>query len=506
MTKICADKRIIQTVLCLLLVMTVMTSCSMQGVTSAETDAAGTRMVDITMEGGTGKAHILSPVEVTETDGKLTAKLVWSSTNYDYMIAGGIRYENENPGGASTFTIGIDNTEEPLKVTADTVAMSVPHEIEYTILWGQDSSSKEEESYDASTDPAAVEKALKDAGFEKTGTCDLKYAKGFTIDRYGDLDYISIANSGDYLLVPEGADIPEDLAEKVRVLSRPVECTYLVSTSAMDLINACGALDAVKLSGTKESDWYIDEAKEAMKNGSILYAGKYSAPDYELILESGCGLAIENTMIYHEPAVMTKLEELGIPVLVETSSYEDHPLGRLEWIKLYGVLFDRESEAEDYFERQMDMIRPLLEDAPDTGKTVAFFHVTANGLINVRRNGDYITKMIEISGGHYVPENAGDGQGALSTLNMQMEDFYEGASQADIIIYNSTIGGEIRSVEELIDKNPLFKDFRAVKESEVYCTDRNLFQQVSGMAEFMRDLNDVENGVDRNYSYLNRLE
>ena len=114
--------------------------------------------------------------------------------------------------------------------------------------------------------------------------------------------------------------------------------------------------------------------------------------------------------------------------------------------------------------------------------------------------------MIEISGGHYVPENAGDSDSTLSTMNMQMEDFYEGASQADIIIYNSTIGGEILSVKELIDKNPLFKDFKAVKGSNVYCTDRNLFQQVSGMAEFIRDLNDVENGVDRDYSYLNRLE
>ncbi len=506
MTKICVSKRIVQTLLCLLLVMTVMTSCGMQGVTSADTAAAGTRMVDITMEGGSGKAHILSPVEVNETGGKLTAKLVWSSSNYDYMIVGGTRYENENPGGPSTFTIGIDDTEEPLVIIADTVAMSVPHEIEYTIIWGKDNGREEAESHDASTDPDAVEKALGEAGLEKTGTYDLKYAKGFSIDRYGDLDYISIPDSGDYLLVPEGTDIPAALAGKVKVLTKPLDSTYLVSTSTMDLVNACDALDAIKLSGTKESDWYIDEAREAMKNGSILYAGKYSAPDYERILEKGCDLAIENTMIYHEPAVMTKLEELGIPVLVETSSYEDHPLGRLEWIKLYGVLFDRESEAEDFFDRQMDIIGPLLEGAPDTGATVAFFHVTANGLINVRRSGDYITKMIEISGGHYVPENAGESESGLSTLNMQMEDFYEGASQADIIIYNSTIGGGIRSVEVLTDKNPLFKDFKAVKGSRVYCTDRNLFQQVSGMAEFMRDLNDVENGVDREYSYLNKLE
>ena len=77
----------------------------------------------------------------------------------------------------------------------------------------------------------------------------------------------------------------------------------------------------------------------------MLYAGKYRMPDYELILSKGCDLAIENTMIFHDPEVKEKLEELGIPVIVETSSYESDPLGRLEWIKLYGALFGKEKEA-----------------------------------------------------------------------------------------------------------------------------------------------------------------
>ena len=113
--------------------------------------------------------------------------------------------------------------------------------------------------------------------------------------------------------------------------------------------------------------------------------------------------------------------------------------------------------------------------------------------------------MIEISGGHYVPENAGDGENALSTMNMQMEDFYVGAKDADILIYNSTIAGEIGSVDELIRLNPLFEDFRAVREGRVYCTEQNLFQQTTGMADFIKDLNDIFNGIDREYTYIKRL-
>ena len=110
-----------------------LTSCASQGVKYAEE----TFLIDIGFEGGSKKACILSPVEVTDKDGKLTARFVWSSENYDYMIVNGIRYDNENNGGPSTFTVAVDNITEPLKVIGDTVAMSTPHEIEYVITWGE---------------------------------------------------------------------------------------------------------------------------------------------------------------------------------------------------------------------------------------------------------------------------------------------------------------------------------------------------------------------------------
>ena len=89
-----------------------------------------------------------------------------------------------------------------------------------------------------------------------------------------------------------------------------------------------------------------------MDAGEILYAGKYNAPDFERILSSSCGLAVESTMINHVPEVREKLEELGVPVLVDQSSYEPHPLGRTEWIKLYGALLGKEDEAERLFAEQ----------------------------------------------------------------------------------------------------------------------------------------------------------
>lgn len=340
---------------------------------------------------------------------------------------------------------------------------------------------------------------------EKTGQMTLAYATQYQVEYYGDYSLITIGEDQRFLLVPEGKDLPKNLPEDVVALQQPLDKTYLVSTSVMDLIRQLDCISYIRLSGSKAKDWYITEAKEAIEAGNMIYAGKYSAPDYECILNEGCNLAIENTMIYHTPEVKEKLEELGIPVLVERSSYETHPLGRLEWIKLYGLLFDALDEANAYFDSQVEQITPLLDQA-NTGKTVAFFSVNSSGAINVRKPGDYITQMITMAGGNYaladvVPEE----ENALSTMNMQMEDFYNAAQSADILIYNSAIEGEITSIDELLAKNSLFAQFDAVKKGNVYCTGKNFFQESTGMAEFVEDMHNVLGDADAHLTYLKKL-
>ena len=340
---------------------------------------------------------------------------------------------------------------------------------------------------------------------EKTGQMSLAYATQFQVEYYGEYSLITIGEDQRFLLVPEGKDVPKDLPDDVVALQQPLDKTYLVSTSVMDLIRQLDRISYIRLSGSKAKDWYITEAKEAIEAGDMIYAGKYSAPDYECILNEGCNLAIENTMIYHTPEVKEKLEELGIPVLVERSSYESHPLGRLEWIKLYGLLFDASDEANAYFDSQVEQITPLL-DQENTGKTVAFFSVNSSGAINVRKPGDYITQMITMAGGNYaLAEVVPEEENALSTMNMQMEDFYNAAQSADILIYNSAIEGEITSIDELLAKNSLFAQFDAVKKGNVYCTGKNFFQESTGMAEFVEDMHNVLVDADADLTYLKKL-
>lgn len=357
----------------------------------------------------------------------------------------------------------------------------------FFILGGISRNASAVESRTAAAENVGTEAAAL-PGLTYEGSMELSYAEQFSVDYYeGGFALITIGGTDRFLVVPEGAEAPEDLDGDIAVLRQPIENIYLVTTSAMDLFAAIDGLDSIRLSGTSAENWYVDAAREAMEEGSIVYAGKYSAPDYELILSENCGLAVESTMINHTPEVQETLESFGIPVLVERSSYESHPLGRVEWMKLYGVLLGKEELAEEKFQEQQAMLESV-ESQENTGKTVAFFYITSVGYANVRKSGDYVSKMIELAGGNYIFQDLGGEENAMSTMNMEMEQFYAKARDADYIIYNSTIDGELQTIDQLLDKSALLADFKAVKEGNVWCTQKNMFQETTGIGTMIVDI------------------
>ena len=114
----------------LLLSVLALCACLLGGCASATT---GGRLVDVSLEGGTGRASIATPAEVVEADGRDMVTIEWSSPNYDYMVVDGERYLPTNDGGNSTFSIPVLAYDEPFDVVADTTAMSTPHEIAYRL-------------------------------------------------------------------------------------------------------------------------------------------------------------------------------------------------------------------------------------------------------------------------------------------------------------------------------------------------------------------------------------
>ncbi len=355
---------------------------------------------------------------------------------------------------------------------------------------------------------AAETEAQTEGGLQIVESYPLQYAQQFRADKCSDGSTLITIGEQKYLVVPEGNTVPGDLDASTVVLQQPLDNIYLVSSSAMDPILALDGLDFVRLSGTKENSWYLPEVKAAMAEGSIQYAGKYSMPDYERILAANCSLAIENTMIYHTPEVKEELEGFGIPVLVERSSYESDPLGRMEWIKLYGILLNKTEKAEQVFAEAEQRIAPILTQEA-TGKTVAFFSVTSNNLITVRKGSDYVAKMIDMAGGNYVFSELTDDGNNLATINLSLEDFYAAARDVDILIYNSTIEGMVESREALVEKCPMLADFKAVQNGDVWVTSQSLFQQSMSLADLILDMNKVfteGTPADEELRFLTRLK
>ncbi|MDE6699488.1 MAG: ABC transporter substrate-binding protein, partial [Acetatifactor sp.] len=237
--------------------------------------------------------------------------------------------------------------------------------------------SSEEENYDGKLVP--------------DGVMEVDYAKGFSIELFkGGYRMLTVGDpAAKYLVVPEEMSVPGELDETVTVLQMPIDNVYIASTGMVSLMNAIDALDYVKLVATDADGWYIDEVKAAVEDGRIGFSGNYKEPDYEMMVERDIQLHIDNAMVDSVPEVNEKFIELGIPNLVEISSKENHPLARVEWVKLLGGLCGREAEAQAYFDNQKALMDQATA-AESSGITVAMGYITSSGKCYARNGGDYL--------------------------------------------------------------------------------------------------------------------
>ena len=333
------------------------------------------------------------------------------------------------------------------------------------------------------------------------------YADQFNVYRYeGGYKYFHIVDGDDFLLVPEGGTVPEDLSEDVTVLQAPIENIYLAATAEMALFLSMDAADSIRMTSLKSDGWTYDAPKKLTDEGKFIFAGKYSEPDYEMLLDENCGLAIQSTMIYHSPEVKEMIEDLGIPVLVDRSSYEVNPLGRSEWIKFYAEMLGKEEEANAFFEDQKSKVEGL-DDFPNTEKTVAFFYISSDGKANVRRSDDYIPTMIDMAGARYIFKDLADDSGR-STVPMSIEAFYDAAADADYIVYNASIDSSVNSLEDLLGKDPIMKEFKAVKNNNCWSTGGSMYQRTDIVGDMILDFHILftEDDPSDKLQFITKLE
>lgn len=336
-------------------------------------------------------------------------------------------------------------------------------------------------------------------GFEPTASLELAYAQSFTVDYYeGGFALICVITGERFLVIPAGKDVPSELAPDIQPIQLPLQNIYLVSTSMISLVDAVGALDAVGMTSVTAEASPNERLTQLINDGTVVYGGRYSAPDYELITASGCTFALENTKLNHVPEVRDKLTELGVTVFCEQSSSEQEALGRLEWIKLIGVLFERENEAQRHFDALAERITTIAAQAP-TNKTITFFYVNEDGAIATRRATDYFAQMVELAGGTYksfdpdggdAASGETDGSGNTSSVQLvvNLEEFYVRAQEADVMVYNTTVDESVTSMSDLVAKNALLADLKAVQAGAVWACDHEMYQQIASMDAIIGDI------------------
>lgn len=319
------------------------------------------------------------------------------------------------------------------------------------------------------------------------------YASQFCIYEYQDgISLIDISGKEKYLVVPKEkySDGLKESAKVNAVIPRGIENIYLASSSAYSLWDALGAEEKLGFSSIKENDWYISKASNAMKSGKLVYAGKYRMPDYELLLKSGCKLAIESTMILHVPKVKEKLEQLGISVFTDYSSYEDNPLGRLEWIKVYGEISSCQEKALSFFDSQVELLK---NDAPSKKITASYFYINNRGMAIVRGPENYISNMLRYAGAEYLcPKVKKDSElKSRPTFSVSMEEFYKACKSSEFLFYDGNIDSSCASLSMLKEKNPLLAEFDAVKKANVWCAKKTIYQDTAQIPKIILDVNKI---------------
>lgn len=321
---------------------------------------------------------------------------------------------------------------------------------------------------------------------------ELQYATKFTLTHYkGGYKMFTIPETmgeNRYLVVPEGKRVPEGLGDNTIVLQQPIERMVSAVTAGISLIDQIDGLDSVVAVATEYEDWHLENVIARMDAGKTSYMGSYDEPDFELLMELGVQVEFDSAMLLNKPEIMDKYAELGIPCIIDCSSKEEHLLGRMEWVKLYGALLGLGEAADEYFDAQVEKV-DAVSKLEKTGKTAVMYYKSKDTYY-LRNAGDYVTSMLTLAGGEPIAPHIGPDKGGNTKMNA--EEFYATCRDADYI-FQVVFECPYSTIEEMIAHDEIFADFKAVKEGKVYTTIPGFSQSSAILADVVVEINSVLN-------------
>ena len=318
---------------------------------------------------------------------------------------------------------------------------------------------------------------------EKTGK--LEFATGFKIEYLKDgCKKLTDGEGRDLLLVPRGQKPPAGYENALKI-EIPVRKVVTCSTTQAAFLKPLGVLSSIAGVTTEEKHWYIDEVKKAMEKGGIAYLGKNTAMDYEKLQALRPDVVFIYTKTPGMSEVLQKLNELGIPVAVDNEYLEEHPLARMEWVKFLAAFYDKEKEADSFFNQAVKRAKGVEEKTAGAKvKPKVLWGSFSQGKVYVPRADSYVAKMIAMAGGDYLfKDQAGTGSAAIT-----LEEFYARGKEADIYISSTSPNYGVTSIQKIIEQGEVLSGLNTVKEGKVWCFQPWYWQALDKTDEQIEDL------------------
>jgi iron complex transport system substrate-binding protein len=312
-------------------------------------------------------------------------------------------------------------------------------------------------------------------------TVSIRYAKGFKVSYKGRIKQIEIqkpyqgAEAGyTYWLVPRDLQVPSHDAG-IRIIRTPIESIVCTSTTHIPLLDYLDESD--KLIGFPTTDYISSKKTRALIDaGKVTELGADKGLNIELLATLKPDLVMAYTM-GTEYGQFKKIEELGVPVVVNAEYLEEHPLGRAEWIKYMALFFNKEKQADSVFnviEKNYLETKALVQKATAESPTVMSGIVYGDAWF-MPAGQNYAAKLLRDAGYDYLWSS--DSTGGF--LQLGFESVYEKANQADFWIGV----GSFNSLAEIKNADPRYAKFKAFQQGKVYTYNARL--GAKGGSEFL---------------------
>lgn len=315
----------------------------------------------------------------------------------------------------------------------------------------------------------------------------VEHSAGFKIEYVDEEEDIKLVTDGEgrnLLLVPKEAEIPEGY-DDATVIRTPVENVLFASATQVGLVRPLGVWDSVGGVTLPEDEWYIDEVKSGLAEGSIRFVdggGYGEQPNYEEIQDLNPDITFVYTGSAPQIELINMLEELDLPYAVDNEYMEGHFLGRLEWVKFLGAFFNKDAEAEEFYNSQVSKADEVSEKVAGLSPVKVAWGQVYDGQVYVPGEESYVAEMVKAAGGELVTKAPGE-----SSIQVSLEDFYTNLQEADVWIVPTT-SEFLADYQALLDTAEIVSDAPVVQDKAVWQYVESYFQDTDKSADHVVDL------------------